>query len=83
MATQKDRLQDARSLNLDGCKRLANAIIITAIEDYKRGRINMREFARFINSGYFQVLSRGCVAPEKILKEVIQECHENKRQFLL
>lgn len=83
MATQKDRLQDAHALNLDGCKRLANAIIITAINDYRTGRINDKEFKCFINSGYFMVLSRGCVSPDKILKEVVQECHENKREFLL
>lgn len=83
MATQTDRLKDAHALNLDGCKRLANAIIITAIEDYKTGVIGMQEFSRFINSGYFQVLSRGCVAPDAIMKEVIQECQNSKRQFLL
>lgn len=84
MATQYDRLKEARSLNLDGCKRLANAIIIKAIEDYKTGAIGMQEFSRFINSGYFQILSRGCVSPDAIMKEVLQECrHESKRQFLL
>lgn len=54
----------------EGISLLANAIIIRAVEDYKEGRLSYLEFHRFLHSDWFLLLSRGCVSPESILKEV-------------
>lgn len=49
---------------------LANAIIVRAIDDYKEGRISYLDLYRFVHSDWFLLLSRGCVSPNSILKEV-------------
>ena len=57
---------------------LANAIIIRAVRDYEEGIISEEAFIRFIKSDYFTVLSRGCVAPEKIIKEIVEPCRKRE-----
>ena len=59
-------------------KLLANAIIIKAVEDFENNVISEEVFLRFIKSEYFAILSRGCVSPEKIIKEIVEPCR--KRQ---
>ena len=59
-------------------KLLANAIILKALEDFEHGVISEREIMRFIKSDYFSILSRGCVSPERIIKEVIIPCHAQR-----
>lgn len=59
-------------------KLLANAIIIKAVEDFENNVISEEVFLRFIKSDYFAILSRGCVAQEKIIKEIVESCR--KRQ---
>lgn len=57
---------------------LANAIIIRAVEDYKNGTITEEAFIHFIKSDYFYILSRGCVSPEKIIKEIVEPCRKRE-----
>lgn len=72
---------DTKHMDIEGCKRLANAIIITAINDYKHGVISEKQFRNFIYSEYFLVLSRGCVHPDAIMEEVGIICRK-ERVFL-
>ena len=49
---------------------LANAIILRAVDDYKKGRLCYMDLHRFLHSDWFLLLSRGCVSPASILTEV-------------
>jgi hypothetical protein len=59
-------------------KLLANAIIIKAVEDFENNVISEEVFLRFIKSEYFAILSRGCIPPEKIIKEVVEPCRQRQ-----
>lgn len=54
----------------DGILRLANAIIMQAVNDYKDGRLPQNEWERFVRSQYFTLLSRNCVSSDAVLEEV-------------
>ena len=56
-------------------KDLANAIVIQAYHDYAHGRLALPAFKAFVNSDWFLLLTRGCIAPAAILKKGVQ--HRN------
>ena len=61
---------------------LANAIIIRAVRDYEEGTISEEAFLHFIKSDYFLLLSRGCVSPETIIKEIVEPCRKRQNAVI-
>ena len=54
-------------------KDLANAVVIQAYHDYAHGRLSLTAFKAFVNSDWFLLLTRGCIAPAAILKRGVQQ----------
>lgn len=57
-------------MDRSGVLRLANAIIIQAVRDAQNGRMSFNDFDRFVHSEYFQLLSRGALSPDALMREV-------------
>lgn len=57
----------------EGLKNLANAIIISAVNDARKGKISQEDFRRFIFSDWALLLLRGATRAETIYKEVYPE----------
>ena len=63
----------------ENLKDLANAVIMEAISEARRGELSRIDFVAFVNSDYFYLLSRGSVDPQKIIAEVFEDV--NKSNF--
>lgn len=63
-------MQTCKDEDSEGWRLLANAVIVQAVRDYQEGRISYMDLYRFLKSDWFTLLSRGCVSPDSILKEV-------------
>ena len=57
----------------EGIKNLANAIIISAVNDARKGKMSQEDFRRFIFSDWAFLLLRGATSAETIYKEVYPE----------
>lgn len=70
-------------LSRSGLLNLANAIIIRACDDYKMLPYkNERMFIeKFIRSGYFEMLSRGCVPAEKLINHLVHEAEKEDHSW--
>lgn len=72
----------------EGIKRLANAIIERACEDYVsgyrygRGYYDGAELELFFKSDWFILLSRGCVSGETVLRHLEKERLNHVKELL-
>lgn len=66
--TDEDRVK-CRMMHDEACKKLANAIIIRACLDYNIG-FNKQGCKNFFRSDWFTILSRGCCAPDALIKHL-------------
>lgn len=62
--------QPRKNQENEGWRLLANAVIMQAIRDVIDERMSFREFCRWVRSDHFRLLSRECVSPDAVIKEV-------------